>query len=92
METEATAALVSLVMKLSEAELRPLFLHLCEWKAGVSGDGPQAMLGLLDRRLSFYRVLDGLAAALKVTIFSLFCFCFVRGVQCRLLLQASNRL
>lgn len=67
-ETEASSALVGLVMRLSEVELRPLFLHLCEWKAGVSsGEGDlKATLGALDRRLSFYRVLDGLAGALKV--------------------------
>lgn len=65
-EAQASSALVCLVMRLSEVELRPLFLHLCEWKAAVAGDGPQATLGVLDRRLSFYRVLDGLAAALKV--------------------------
>eukprot|EP00903_Cladosiphon_okamuranus_P012984 g12116.t2 len=66
-ESEASSSLVSLVMKLSEVELRPLFLHLCEWKAGVSGghSDPKATLGALDRRLSFYRVLDGLAGALK---------------------------
>ncbi|CBJ49062.1 conserved unknown protein [Ectocarpus siliculosus] len=66
-ETEASSALVGLVMRLSEVELRPLFLHLCEWKAGVSsGEGDlKATLGALDRRLSFYRVLDGLAGALK---------------------------
>lgn len=68
-ETEASSALVSLVMRLSEVELRPLFLHLCEWKAAVGGDGPLATLGELDRRLSFYRVLDGLAASLKVSFF-----------------------
>lgn len=68
-ETEATAALVALVMKLSEVELRPLFLYLCEWKAAVGGDGPHAALGVLDRRISFYRVLEGLAGALKVTSF-----------------------
>lgn len=67
-ESEASSSLVSLVMRLSEVELRPLFLHLCEWKAGVSGgDNPKATMGALDRRLSFYRVLDGLAGALKVT-------------------------
>ncbi|CAM9340670.1 unnamed protein product [Ectocarpus sp. 12 AP-2014] len=66
-EIEASSALVGLVMRLSEVELRPLFLHLCEWKAGVSsGEGDlKATLGALDRRLSFYRVLDGLAGALK---------------------------
>ncbi|CAM9439904.1 unnamed protein product [Ectocarpus sp. 6 AP-2014] len=66
-ENEASSALVGLVMRLSEVELRPLFLHLCEWKAGVSsGEGDlKATLGALDRRLSFYRVLDGLAGALK---------------------------
>lgn len=68
-ESEASSSLVSLVMRLSEVELRPLFLHLCEWKAGVSGgdNDPKATMGALDRRLSFYRVLDGLAGALKVT-------------------------
>ena len=68
-ESEASSSLVCLVMRLSEVELRPLFLHLCEWKAGVSGgeNDPKATLGALDRRLSFYRVLDGLAGALKVT-------------------------
>lgn len=68
-ESEASSSLVCLVMRLSEVELRPLFLHLCEWKAGVSGgdNNPKAALGALDRRLSFYRVLDGLAGALKVT-------------------------
>lgn len=71
-ETEATSALVSLVMKLSEFELRPLFLHLCEWKAAVSGDDPKAILGGLDRRLSFYRVLDGLATALKASFTTAF--------------------
>lgn len=67
-EIEASSTLVGLVMRLSEVELRPLFLRLCEWKAGVSsGDGDlKATLGALDRRLSFYRVLDGLARALKV--------------------------
>ncbi|CAM9175365.1 unnamed protein product [Ectocarpus sp. 12 AP-2014] len=66
-ETEASSALVGLVMRLSEVELRPLFLHLCEWKAGVSSEEGdfKATLGALDRRLSFYRVLDGLAGALK---------------------------
>ncbi|CAM9975544.1 unnamed protein product [Ectocarpus sp. 13 AM-2016] len=66
-ETEASSALVGLVMRLSELELRPLFLHLCEWKAGVSSEEGdlKATLGALDRRLSFYRVLDGLAGALK---------------------------
>ncbi|CAM9674824.1 unnamed protein product [Hapterophycus canaliculatus] len=71
-EAEASSALVGLVMRLSEVELRPLFVHLCEWKGGVSdaGDGDdesamKATLGVLDRRLSFYRVLDGLAGALK---------------------------
>ena len=47
-------------------ELRPLFLHLCEWKAALSGDGVEAKLGELDRRLSFYRVLGEFAASLKV--------------------------
>ena len=67
-ETEASSAMVSLVMKLSELELRPLFLHLCEWKAAVAAEdgSKEATLGGLDRRLSFYRVLDGLSAALKV--------------------------
>lgn len=69
-ESEASSSVVCLVMRLSEVELRPLFLHLCEWKAGVSGvddNDLKATLGVLDRRLSFYRVLDGLAGALKVT-------------------------
>lgn len=68
METEASSAMVSLVMRLSEVELRPLFLHLCEWKAAIaSEDGSrEATLGGLDRRLSFYRVLDGLSGSLKV--------------------------
>lgn len=72
-EAEASSALVSLIMRLSEVELRPLFVHLCEWKGGVSAavDGDEerdakANLGVLDRRLSFFRVLDGLAGALKV--------------------------
>lgn len=65
-ETEASAATVALVMKLSEVELRPLFLHLCEWKTAGEGDGTAAMLGALDRRLSFYKVFDGLATALRV--------------------------
>lgn len=66
-ESEASSALVCLVMKLSEVELRPLFLHLCEWKAGVSaGDNRKTASALLDRRLPFYKVLDGLAGALKV--------------------------
>ncbi|CAM9545090.1 unnamed protein product [Scytosiphon promiscuus] len=72
-EKEASSALVSLVMRLSEVELRPLFVHLCEWKGGVSEAGDdddkeiatKAKLGVLDRRLSFYRVLEGLAGALK---------------------------
>eukprot|EP00752_Nemacystus_decipiens_P002133 g2034.t1 len=66
-ESEASSSVVCLVMRLSEVELRPLFLHLCEWKAGVSEgrDDPKATLGALDRRLSFYKVLDGLAGALK---------------------------
>lgn len=59
-------------MRLSEVELRPLFLHLCEWKAGVSAEDSdaKATLGVLDRRLAFYRVLDGLAGALKVNMTS----------------------
>ncbi len=66
-ESESSSALVCLVMRLSEVELRPLFLHLCEWKAGVStGANKKAALAVLDRRLSFYKVLDGLAGALKV--------------------------
>lgn len=71
METEASSALVALVMKLSEVELRPLFLHLCEWKTAVSGEGAEAKLGKLDRRLSFYRVLDSLASSLKVSLESM---------------------
>lgn len=68
METEASSAMVSLIMRLSEVELRPLFLHLCEWKAAIAAEdgSKEATLGGLDRRLSFYRVLDGLSAALKV--------------------------
>lgn len=56
-------------------ELRPLFLHICEWKAGVSGgdNDPKATLSVLDRRLSFYRVLDGLAGALKVISICILC-------------------
>lgn len=67
-ETEASAAFVSMVMKLSEVELRPLFLHLCEWKAvGVGEDeGSGSAPSTLDRRLSFYRVFDGLASALRM--------------------------
>lgn len=68
MEKEASSALVVLVLKLSEVELRPLFLHLCEWKAAVSGEGVEAKLGELDRRLSFYRVLNSLALSLKVSL------------------------
>lgn len=66
-EAEASSAMVSLVMRLSEVELRPLFLHLCEWKAAIAAEdgSKEATLGGLDRRLSFYRVLDGLSAALK---------------------------
>lgn len=67
-ETEASSAMVSLVMRLSEVELRPLFLHLCEWKAAIATeDGSMGeTLGGLDRRLSFYKVLNDLSASLKV--------------------------
>lgn len=65
-EGETSAATVAIVMKLSEMELRPLFLHLCEWKTAGEGDGTKTTAGALDRRLSFYTVFDGLAAALKV--------------------------
>lgn len=66
-DTEVSAAMVSLVMKLSEVELRPLFLDLCEWKASGGGGYEESatVLSALDRRLSFYRVLDGLASALR---------------------------
>lgn len=65
-ESEASAALVCLVMKLSEVELRPLFLHLCEWKGAGVGEGEEVAMAAIDRRLAFYRVLDGLAMSLKV--------------------------
>lgn len=71
-EAEASFAIVALVMKLSEMELRPIFLHLCEWKAAGFGEGVEATLSQLDRRLSFYRVLDGLSSSLRV---SHVCFC-----------------
>lgn len=65
-DAQSAASVVALVMKLSEVELRPLFLRLCEWKLeSLTGDG-DAEVGRLDRRLSFYRVLDELGAALKV--------------------------
>lgn len=85
-ESESSSALVCLVMRLSEVELRPLFLHLCEWKAGVSaGDDTKATLAVLDRRLSFYKVLDGLAGALKVRRRKRQCsVCFVGLQLCQL--------
>lgn len=72
-DTEVSAAMVSLVMKLSEVELRPLFLDLCEWKASGGGGYEESatVLSALDRRLSFYRVLDGLASALRVRLTSM---------------------
>lgn len=65
-DSRASTLIVSLVMKLSEVELRPLFLHLCEWKAAISAEDDEATLARLDRRISFYKVLNNLAGTLKV--------------------------
>ncbi|CAM9117936.1 unnamed protein product [Choristocarpus tenellus] len=66
-DSEAAESLVAVVMHLSEAQMRPVFLRLCEWKsmAGGLGEGEGSELNGLDRRLSFYRVLESLSAGLK---------------------------
>ncbi|CAM9409783.1 unnamed protein product [Discosporangium mesarthrocarpum] len=96
-DTEATEALLALVMRLSEAEMRPLFIRLCEWKSALGGGGKgeegeqpgEVELGELDRKLSFYRVLDGLSGVLK-SIFTPY-FAYVLE-DCRADLEAATQL
>lgn len=66
-------SLLSLVMKLNEEELKPLFFSLAHWKS-TSGEEEEAMKAKeaagggdpLARRLVFYRVVSHLAEALRV--------------------------
>jgi U3 small nucleolar RNA-associated protein 10 len=47
LEASAVQALVALVMKLSEARFKPLFLRLLDWAAPASGSGPGRVATLL---------------------------------------------
>lgn len=75
-DAHMTASFLALVMKLSETQLKPLFLKLCQWATapseaeGVSSLGlPLAVETELTRRLVFFRVVDALAGKLR-SIFS----------------------
>lgn len=58
-EAAACEAVVALVLRLNEEELRPLFLTLAHWRGEGVGEG-------LPRRLPFFRVVDALAEKLRV--------------------------
>lgn len=60
----ANTCLLSLVMKLSETQLRPLYARLREWRGGIEGEG-----SLYSRRYAFWSLSAELSKALKSIFF-----------------------
>jgi phosphatidylserine/phosphatidylglycerophosphate/cardiolipin synthase-like enzyme len=63
----ANKCLLSLVMKLSEAQLRPLYARLREWRGNI--DGNKGSSALSSRRYAFWSLSAELSKALKSIFF-----------------------
>ena len=68
----ANTCLLSLVMKLSETQLRPLYARLREWRGGIDGEG-----SLYSRRYAFW----SLSAELSKTLKSIFFPCLTSVIS-----------
>lgn len=70
-EESVSESFVSMVLKLSEDELRPLFLKIAHWKASAAvedaGKKGKKKGGALARRMAFFRVVNHLAEKLRVS-------------------------
>jgi U3 small nucleolar RNA-associated protein 10 len=67
-DASAIAAVMVLVLKLNENELRGLFMQLCRWKDQQITISTAATSGVLHRRVTFYKLVQVMSGTLK-TIF-----------------------
>lgn len=61
-EKSVISTMISFILKLSESQLRPLFLHLCEW---FKGDDNNIIEIRTERGIIFYNMLDEITNTLR---------------------------